>query len=263
MSEYVAELNEIYLRRGSKHILRNISWCIEHGQHWVLLGANGSGKTMLLKILTGYLWPTSGTVAVFGETFGKCDIPKLRKTVGYVTSANNDAVPPGDTAMDVVLSGIDASFGVYRSFDVDEIDCALEAISVVSASGYAHQSFATLSQGQKQRILIARALVCKPKLLILDEPCVGLDPVARGHFLSDVAAMSEQQDAPSIIFVTHHVEEIAPPITHALLIKDGRAIAQGSVSDTINSDSMTELFAAPCDVKHESGKWSLTVKETG
>lgn len=262
MSNTVAELINVDFRRADKHILRQVSWRIDKNQHWALLGANGSGKTMLLKLITGYQWPSSGTVSVLGQTFGSCDIPTLRKTVGYFTSAIIDNIPHSDTSLDVVLSGIDSSFGLYRNYTPEQTESALGLLKDIGAADYTDRPFAILSQGERQRILIARSLICQPKLLILDEPCVGLDPVAREKFLADISAFTKLSDTPSIIFVTHHIEEIGPWITHANLLKDGTILAQGPTNDVINSASVTELFSHPCEIELIGNKFKLTVKET-
>ena len=261
MSNTVAELVNVNFRRGDKHILRDISWRIEKNQHWVLLGPNGSGKTMLLRLIIGYQWPSSGTVSVLGKTFGQCDIPKLRKTVGYVTSSIIDKIPFEDTSIDVVLSGIESSFGLYRDFTDEETDSALRLLKDIGADDYTHQSFATLSQGERQRVLIARSLICRPSLLILDEPCVGLDPIARVKFLADIASFTRLPATPSIIFVTHHIEEIGPWITHANLLKQGKILTQGPTNTVINSASITELFDHPCVIEQNENKLTMTVKE--
>ena len=263
MSDSVIELADVTFCRASRTILDSLSWRIDSDQHWALLGANGSGKTTLLKIITGYEWPTTGKVRVLGNSFGQCSLPQLRKTVGYVTNSITEKLPGKDTSIEVVLSGIAASFGLYRQFTDSEIDSALQTLEMVSSADFANQTFETLSQGEKQRILIARALVSQPELLILDEPCVGLDPAARDTFLADIANLTKQQNSPRIILVTHHIEEIGDWITHIHLLKDGKTLGMGPADDMLRSQTLTDLFDCQCDVEQNGSGWRLIVNGRG
>ncbi len=255
----IIDLHSICFRRQEKKILDEVSWTIQAGGHCALLGANGSGKTTLLKIVTGYEWPTSGRVEVLGKRFGACDLPQLRKTIGWVSSAIEERLPHNDTALDVVLSGLEASMGVYRSFDDEEMAKALEALASLEAEDLAQQPFGRLSQGEQQRVLIARALVVKPRLLILDEPCVGLDPAARHHFLADLAGFALADRAPTIILVTHHIEEIGPWIEQALILKRGTVLAHGTPSEVLTDAILGEALDAECYVTRDLSRYRLTV----
>ncbi|MBP8605534.1 MAG: ATP-binding cassette domain-containing protein [Phycisphaerae bacterium] len=240
-------------------ILSDVSWRIEAGKHWALLGANGSGKTTLLKILTGYEWPTFGTVRVLGERFGICDIGRLRKLIGWVSSAMTQRLPMQDLAVEVVASGLDASIGLYRQISPEEFAKSLDMLKKLRADSIAHQDYGTLSQGEMQKVLIARALVCEPKLLILDEPCIGLDPAARQRFMNDLAVLARQDNAPTIILVTHHIEEIDPWIQQVLLLKNGQVLAVGEPDDVITSRRMSELFDYPCSVFRQGAEFLLRI----
>ncbi len=259
MSEAVVHLDGVCFRRKAKPILTDVSWRIEKGAHWALLGANGSGKTTLLKIITGYEWPSSGTVHVLGRRFGDCSIFELRRTIGWVSSSIETQLPPHDTSLEIVLSGLAASIGLYREFTPAELDAARRALANVNAAADADRPFGILSQGQQQRVIIARALVCQPELLILDEPCVGLDPAARQHLLTDLANLTRRPNCPNIIYVTHHIEEIGPWITAVFLLKDGRCIAQGPPEKTITSEQMSEAFAAQCRVDRNAAGYTIAV----
>ncbi|MCI0499785.1 MAG: ABC transporter ATP-binding protein [Planctomycetales bacterium] len=248
MTQPVVELEDVCFCRKKRTILSDISWKIQRGQHWALLGGNGSGKTTLLKILTGYEWPTFGTVRVLGERFGICDIGRLRKLIGWVSSAMNQRLPMQDQAVEVVASGLDASIGLYRKISDNEHARSLAALKQLQAESIAEQDYGTLSQGEMQKVLIARALVCEPKLLILDEPCIGLDPGARQRFLKDLWSLVRSDISPTIILVTHHIEEIDPWIQNVLLLKNGKVLAQGAPDDTIASAQMSGLFDYPCSV---------------
>jgi len=257
MNQPVVELENICFCRKERQILSDISWTIELGQHWALLGANGSGKTSLLKILTGYEWPTFGTVRVLGQRFGACDIPRMRKLIGWVSSAMTQRLPVQDEAVEVVASGLDASIGLYRRITEEERAKSIAVLKQLRIDTVAEQGYGTLSQGEMQKVLIARALVCEPKLLILDEPCIGLDPAARQHFLNDLAALAKQKNAPTIILVTHHVEEIDSWIQKVLLLKNGQVLAAGVPDDIITNQQMSRLFDFPCSVFRQGADFLL------
>lgn len=253
----ILRLHNIVYRRNGNEILRGLDWTVRAGEHWALLGANGSGKTTLLKVLTGYEWITSGEVEVLGQRFGSCNIPQLRRAIGWVSSALQERLPGEDTALRIVASGYDASLGVYRPIAADELDRAVEVLRLLGVERLAARTYATLSQGERQRVLIARALVHRPRLLILDEPCAGLDPRASRLFLDDLAAVVSAPDAPSILFVTHHVDEIGPWIDRVLILKAGRVLAQGTASETLTDQTLTEAFDHPCRVHHDANRYWL------
>lgn len=259
MPDAVVELENVSFCRKERQILSDISWRIDAGQHWALLGANGSGKTTLLKILTGYEWPTFGTVRVLGERFGICDIGRLRKLIGWVSSAMTQRLPVQDRAVEVVASGLDASIGLYRHITDEEYDRSLAVLKTLQVESIAGQNYGTLSQGEMQKVLIARALVCQPKILILDEPCIGLDPAARQRFLKDLAALARSDTSPTIILVTHHIEEIDPWLQNVMLLKDGKSLAQGQPDEIITSERMKELLECPCTVFRQGNEFLLRV----
>jgi iron complex transport system ATP-binding protein len=259
MPDTVVELENVSFCRKERQILSDISWRIETGRHWALLGANGSGKTTLLKILTGYEWPTFGSVRVLGERFGLCDIGRLRKLIGWVSSAMTQRLPMQDRAVDVVASGLDASIGLYRHVTDEEYNKSLFVLKQLQVESIACQHYGTLSQGEMQKVLIARALVCQPKLLILDEPCIGLDPAARQRFLTDLAGLAKSDQMPTMILVTHHIEEIDPWIENVLLLKDGKVQSQGSPDDIITSEQMSVLFDSSCWVYRTGIKYCLQI----
>ncbi|NLX22086.1 MAG: ATP-binding cassette domain-containing protein [Phycisphaerae bacterium] len=253
----VLELRDILFQRGGRTILSKVDWTIEPGQHWALLGVNGSGKTTLLKIVTGYEWPTDGTVRVLGELYGECNLPALRKTIGWVSFALLLQMPARDTALEVVLSGLDSSMGLYREFTPDEVLRAQRALASVNAATLAHDCYQHLSQGEQQRVLIARALVNEPMLLILDEPCSGLDPAARDAFLRDLRHLCHQERAPNTILVTHHIEEVGDWIDRVMVLREGRTLACGLKADVLNSTVLSEAFGRPCRVSQENGTFYL------
>ncbi|MBP7935375.1 MAG: ABC transporter ATP-binding protein [Phycisphaerae bacterium] len=247
----VLRLSNIGFRRGERQILSSVSWTIEPGQHWALLGANGSGKTTLLKIVTGYEWVSEGSVEALGQLFGECDLRTLRKSIGWVSSALVHTFPGRDTAESVVLSGLEASIGLYRDFTAEESNRARHTLALMGAEHLAEQPYELMSQGEQQRVLIARALVNQPTLLILDEPCAGLDPAARNHFLFDVGQLAQRPQAPTLIVVTHHIEEIHPWITHVLVLKEGRVLATGPKETVLTSAHLSTAFSFDCHVRQD------------
>ena len=256
MTKPVVQVDQVTFYRKQRAILSGVDWRIEQGQHYALLGANGSGKTTLLKLICGYEWPTFGSIQVLGRRFGACDIRQLRKLIGWVSSAMCHQLPGHDTAVQIAASGMEASIGLYRKFAAEELDKARQILAHLGAETIAEQRYKTLSQGEQQKTLIARALASDPKLLILDEPCIGLDPASRERFLSDLDEFAARVDSPTMILVTHHIEEIRPWVRQVLMLKDGKVLAQGEPGEVICSKTVGELFSCQCRTgKGENGYW--------
>jgi iron complex transport system ATP-binding protein len=257
----VIELVDIKFIRGKQTILSDVSWTIKAGEHWALLGANGSGKTTLLKIITGYEWPSEGSVCVLGETFGQCNLPALRKAIGWVSSVLQQDIPEMDSVLSIVVSGLEASLGLYREFTDQEFKKGREILEALGCSAIADQKFRTLSQGERQRVLIARALINEPKVLILDEPCSGLDPASREKFLTDLAKLTKRPDAPSIVLVTHHIEEIGSWINRVMVIKQGKSLAAGETQKVLTREVLAQAFEHPCQVDRVDNRYFLRLTE--
>src|ERR1700691_1487945 len=205
------------VRRGDAVILDSISWRLHPGEHWVILGANGSGKTSLLSALTGYLMPTAGEISLLGETYGQSDWRELRKKIGLVSSSVRQMMADDEPALETVASGKYAMIDFWGRISRAEKSQALKLLRQVECEYLAERPWRVLSQGERQRVLIGRALMAKPRVLILDEPCAGLDPAAREHFLQFIQRLGTHKNAPTLVLVTHHVEEIVPVFTHALI----------------------------------------------
>jgi iron complex transport system ATP-binding protein len=257
----VVELRSVEFVRNANRILSGVSWRIERGQHTAILGANGSGKTSLLKIVTGYEWPTEGDVWVLGRHFGECDIREMRKHIGWVSSSLEHQLPGNDTVMEVAISGFDASIGLYREATPVERAAALQELTHLGIERLAERPYRLLSQGEQQRVLIARALVCRPALLILDEPCAGLDPAAREHFLADLGHLARRTDAPTLTLVTHHIDEIRDWIAQVLILKSGRILAHGPARETLRSEVVSNAFDHPFVVESLNDRYYLRVNE--
>jgi len=238
-------------------ILREIDWRVEPGQHWVILGANGSGKTSLLSALTGYLMPTAGEIRVGASTYGATDWRDVRQAVGLVSASLGHRIEPDQTALDVILSGREAQINFWRQPTPAELRRAKRLLRQVHALPLADRAWRFLSQGERQRLLIGRALMARLRLLFLDEPCAGLDPVAREDFLRFLETLGRRPHAPTLVLVTHHVEEIGPLFTHVLLLRDGSTFAAGPKRALLTSARLSAAFRAPLSVRRTGERYRL------
>ena len=255
----VLEISGLNIQRGSTKILRSIDWRVEAGQHWVILGPNGCGKTSLLKAVTGYLSPSSGRLAVLGRVYGETDWRELRLKIGIVTSALAISIPPAEPAVETVVSGRYAQLDLWKQPTRADLSAARRLLGQVGAAHVEGREWIFLSQGERQRILIARALMARPRILILDEPCAGLDPVAREEFLRFVDALAQSRRGPSLVLVTHHVEEIMPAFSHAMLLKAGSVHAAGVKRAVLRSRGLSEAFGAPMTLRTVAGRYRAAV----
>lgn len=228
--------------RKRKYILKDIHWEINQGEHWAVLGLNGSGKTSLLHMLNGYLWPTKGDIHVLGKRFGRTDLRELRKSIGWVSSALQERIAPMQFAEQIVMSGKFATTGLYDEPSDADLEEAIKVMEQLDCDHLVNRTYGTCSQGEQQKLLIARGLMAKPKLLVLDEPTNGLDFIAREELLTSIEQMAVQEDSPVIIYVTHHIEEILPIFTHTLLLKDGKIFEKGLRDQILTSDVLTQFL---------------------
>jgi iron complex transport system ATP-binding protein len=260
----VIDLEKVSLKREGSWILKDIDWKIRKGDHWVLFGLNGAGKTAILRMLNAYYFPTKGNVTVVGKEFGKSPLgEELRKKIGFVSSSLERMFYPSDSAYQIILSGAFASIGLYETPTDDMRQKAVSLLKDLGCMKYADRSYETLSQGERQRVVIGRALMANPELLILDEPTTGLDFLAREGLLETVGKLAKQPHAPTMIYVTHHLEEILPEFNKTLLLKKGEVFASGDTEDMIKSELLTEFFELPVDVIWQNNRPLLSKKETG
>lgn len=264
----ILDVSQLRVARGEKIILDAVDWRVGEGEHWVILGANGSGKTSLLKALTGYLSPTAGDVSLLDHRYGTCDWRDLRLEIGVVMSAFNTAIPPAEPALDTVVSGKFAQLDLWHRVSAADRAEGLKLLRDNGLEDLAKREWLYLSQGERQRVLIARALMARPRLLILDEPCAGLDPVAREKFLRFIedlarrstASIRNDRRAPALVLVTHHVEEITPAFTHALLIRGGRVLAAGPCRTVLTSKNLSATFGAPLHLTRSGSRYRLDAR---
>jgi iron complex transport system ATP-binding protein len=257
MSDLLLDVSSLSVTRGRTTILRDIHWRVAARENWVILGANGSGKTTLLKTLTGYTTPSAGNIALLGQRYGACDWRDLRLHVGVVTSAFVAAIPPAELALETVISGKFAQLDLWHRVTAADRAKAARLLRSVGLGAIGDREWAFLSQGERQRVLIARALMTQPRLLILDEPCAGLDPVAREHFLRFINELALRRSAPALVLVTHHVEEIVPAFTHALLLKQGGVVTAGPHEQVLTTENLARTFGAPLHLTRRADRYQL------
>lgn len=243
MSDLIA-CEGIGYRQQGVDILADIDWRIGSGQHWAVLGPNGSGKTTLLRIVSGYLWPTSGRVLRLGRYL--IDLGELRKSIGWISSGMIADIPAHDTGLETVVTGRFAQIGLKHlpSFGPNEADFAEAAaeLSRLGCESLTEKPFGILSQGERQQVLIARARMAKPLLLVLDEPCAGMDPGVRERFLGWLNHRLGDTDGPTTILVTHHIEEVVPAIQNTLILSTGRIHSLGPTCDVITRDTIETVY---------------------
>jgi iron complex transport system ATP-binding protein len=256
-SRPILAVSGLTVRRGSAVILDSLSWRVQPGEHWVILGANGSGKTSLLSALTGYLTPSSGEVEVFSQRYGRSDWRELRKRIGVVSSAIRQRIPNDEPALETVISGKFAMIDFWGTITPADRRRGLAILRKIECHALAARPWLYLSQGERQRVLIGRALMARPPLLILDEPCAGLDPAARQHFLRFLERLGRAPRPPALVLVTHHVEEITPVFSHVLILKNGRLLARGPLRRALTGKLLSAAFSEPIRLRRDKGRYSL------
>jgi iron complex transport system ATP-binding protein len=255
----IVSIEHLEVRRGQTRILHDINWQVQTGENWVILGANGSGKTTLLSCITGYVTPSAGTIQVLGKQYGKTDWRELRKEVGLVSSSVRQMIEDDQVGVEIVASGRRAEINSWHPVKGAERAEALQLLAQVECERLVDRPWGYLSQGERQRVLIGRALMARCKILILDEPCAGLDPVARERFLEFLSRLAVSEATPNLVLVTHHVEEILPCFSGALLLRDGRVLARGLVRQVVVTSLMTEAFEAPLTVRRRGGRLAMAL----
>ncbi|GAA2633768.1 ABC transporter ATP-binding protein [Paractinoplanes durhamensis] len=251
----VLDLADVTFRRDGKEILHGVSLTVARGEHWVMLGPNGAGKSTILGFCGAVTHPTSGSVHVLGQQLGRVELQALRRQIGHVNPRHPLRSPL--TVLDIVLTGITGTVETPMRWQPgrDELDRAHHLIDLLGLGDRAGDIWPTLSQGERGRALIARALIPDPELLLLDEPSTGLDVAAREQLLDTIDLLTHTHPGLTSILVTHHLEELPETTTHAMLIADGRISAAGPVGTVLTSENVTAAFAHPIEVEHRDGRW--------
>lgn len=259
MEEIISLDNVSYIRNG-KYILKDINWHVNRGEHWVILGPNGSGKTTTLNMVNGYIFPSQGHVKVLEFEFGHSSIIELRKRIGWVSSALSQFIPTNDYPLHIVLSGKFASLGLWEKVDDDDIARANEILDLLKIRHLAERKYGMLSQGEKQKVLIGRALMNHPDIIIFDEAFNGLDIFARHDMEITINEVAEGNI--TFILVTHNTDEILPVFGKALLLKDGQVHSQGDIDDMIQYDNLSDFYGANVDVFKHKDRFYLSLADT-
>jgi len=250
----VIELENVGWKRERKTILEGIDWTVGKGEHWALLGLNGSGKTTILNIVTGYIWPSTGRVSVLGHEFGSVDLRELRKKIGWVSSSLQEKLYATDRTQYVVISGKFASIGLYENPTEEDFEKAKELMDRFGCGHLYDRAYQSCSQGEKQKLLIARALMADPELLILDEATNGLDFLSRESLLESISELAVSPNAPTLLFVTHHIEEILPVFGRSLLIRRGGIFARGASREIVTTETLSSFFETEVRVDWRNGR---------
>jgi iron complex transport system ATP-binding protein len=259
----VLELKDVTYRRAEKQILHGVSFTVREGEHWALLGPNGAGKSTVLSFCGAVTFPTSGTVCVLGEQLGRVELAALRRSIGHVNPRHPLRTPR--TVRQVVLSGITGTVELPLHWQPSPEDSAL-AGSLIETLGLAHKAedrWPSLSQGERGRALVARALAARPRLLLFDEPSTGLDVAAREQLLETLDLLDSQYPGIASVLVTHHLEELPASTTHAVLLSEGRVVAAGPAAETVTTEHVTEAFKHPITVTYTDGRWSARAGSSG
>ena len=253
----VLQFAEVSVRRGDKLLLDRINWTVEEDERWAVLGPNGAGKSTLISIAAATLHPSSGQAFVLGERLGRVDVFELRPRIGLTSAALAERIPRGERVHDVVVSASYAVLGRWReAYDQLDHQRADDLLAQLRIDRLADRTFGTLSEGERKRVQIARALMTDPELLLLDEPAAGLDLAGRESLVRTLSDLAQDRYAPASVLVTHHVEEIPVGITHAMLMKQGEVVAAGPLRDTLTAQHLSQTFDLPLSLSTEDGRWA-------
>jgi iron complex transport system ATP-binding protein len=254
-------MSGVTVRRGANTLLRDIDWTVELDERWVVLGPNGAGKTTLLRLAAAELHPTAGTVHVLGEQLGRVNVFELRTRIGLTSSALGLRVPNDERVRDVVVSAGWGVLGRWRErYEASDTDRADDLLAAMGMRGFADREYGTLSEGERKRTLIARALMTDPELILFDEPAAGLDLGGREDLVARLAGLAADPDAPASVLVTHHVEEIPVGYSHALLLREGAVVAAGLMDDVLTDENLSTTFNLPLSVQKRRGRYTAWLR---
>ena len=257
MSDEVLWLSGVGVRRGGSMLIRDITWTVHADERWVVIGPNGAGKTTLLQVAAAQLFTTEGAVRILGEQLGATDVFDLRPRIGLASAALADRVPPNEKVIDLVLTAAYAVVGRWKEeYDSTDVTRAVELLDALGCAHLIRRRFATLSEGERKRVQIARALMPDPELLFLDEPAAGLDLGGREDLVRRIAALAADGTASTMVMVTHHVEEVPQGFTHAMLMRRGSVLAMGRLEDVFTEGNLSKCFGVPLALERRGHRWS-------
>jgi iron complex transport system ATP-binding protein len=264
MSDEVLRLRGVGVRHDRSMLLRNVDWTVRSDESWVVVGPNGAGKTTLLQVAAALRMPTEGAVEILGEPLAEADLQDLRTRVGFASAAVADRVPPAEKVIDLVLT---ASYGILgrneEDYDSGDVTRAVELLDALGCAHLIRRRFASLSEGERKRVQIARSLMPDPELLLLDEPAAGLDLGGREDLLRRVSALSADPQAPMIVLVTHHLEEVPEGFTHAMLLRKGAVLVAGPVQEVFTERNLSRCFGVPLLIERHAARWTARAASAG
>ena len=253
----VLQFAGVTVRRGEATLLADVDWTVEEDERWVILGPNGAGKTTLVQVASATIHPSDGVAGVLNEVLGAVDVFELRPRIGLTSAAIAERIPRHELVRDVVVSASYSVLGRWREvYDDLDHDRALELLDDLGVSRLADRTFGTLSEGERKRVQIARALMTDPELLILDEPAAGLDLGGREDLVATLSELAMDEEAPATIMVSHHVEEIPPGFTHALMLREGRVVVAGPLDHVMTAENLSETFGLPLALEQHDERWA-------
>lgn len=260
MNEYAIKIEDATVLLNGKEILHNITWKVKTGTKYFILGSNGSGKTTLVRTLLGYIWPRYGAnIEILGQKYGKTDINELRKDIAWISPFIQKTIEGATTGVDMVLSGKTGTLGFFRAAKEEELEEVRQLLVSMNGLHLANKDFSQMSSGEQMKILVARALMAKPKLMILDEPSVYLDLAEREFFLKTVDNIAKTNKDLTIIFITQRIEDILPTFTNGMILKNGKILFEGTKEEILTANSLKNAFGVDVDlIKTQNGRlWSI------
>src|SRR6266700_2255949 len=257
MSDEVLRLRGVGVRRDGNMLLRNVDWTAHEDERWVVIGPNGAGKTTLLQVAASLLFPTEGEAEILGERLGHVDVFELRPRIGFSSAAVAEKVPPGEKVIDLVLTASYAVLGRWQEeYESSDVTRAVEILDALGCAHLIRRRFGTLSEGERKRVQIARALMPDPEVLLLDEPAAGLDLGGREDLVRRIARLAADGTAPTMVIVTHHVEEVPAGFTHAMLMRRGSVLAAGRLARVFTEENLSKCFGVPLAIEHRNARWT-------
>jgi iron complex transport system ATP-binding protein len=257
MSDEVLRLRGVGVRRDGNMLLRNLDWTVHADERWVVIGPNGAGKTTLLQVAASLLFPTEGEAEILGERLGQVDVFELRPRIGFSSAAVAEKVPPGEKVIDLVLTASYAVLGRWQEeYESSDVTRAVEMLDALGCAHLIRRRFGTLSEGERKRVQIARALMPDPEVLLLDEPAAGLDLGGREDLVRRLGMLARDPNAPTSVLVTHHVEEVPDGFTHAMLLRRGSVVAAGPLAEVFTERNLSKCFGVPLIIEHRQARWT-------